>query len=543
MITEYIGKDMKIKTIKIKGFKRFTDLIITDIPESARLVILVGPNGSGKTSLFESFNYWYIFKAFGNIGDREYIEKKVYTNISDARWYQDKVEIEFHTPLATNNQEQVKGKFYFRTAYRNEPDFTMHNLNQQYDPSKQFRLATLMENDVVVSENYQRLVSLTLSGVYDTANDQKKVVVLREELIGRLKKSLANVFDDLKFSSIGDPLSKGSFYFEKGVSKDFHYKNLSAGEKSVFDLLLDMIIKSEYYPDAVFCIDEPEAHMHTRLQAKVLNELFNLVPENSQLWISTHSIGMLKQAEDIEKAFPGSVVFLDFDNRDFDLPERMTPAIINKTIWDRFYDLAFADFAQLIAPKNIVFCEGTSKGRKYNDFDSQIYRKIFGDQYHDTIFISIGSSSEIENIDNQPMRIISNILKSSTIIKFIDRDDKSEEEVKELLEKGIKTSKRRHVECYLLDDEIIKKLCEQEGKPELFDECLQVKQLALTDSVARGNPEDDVKSASGKIYTELKRILSLTQCGNTTSAFLRDTMAPLVTEDTKVYQELESEIF
>ena len=141
------------------------------------------------------------------------------------------------------------------------------------------------------------------------------------------------------------------------------------------------------------------------------------------------------------------------------------------------------------------------------------------------------------------MRIISNILKSSTIIKFIDRDDKSEEEVKELLEKGIKTSKRRHVECYLLDDEIIKKLCEQEGKPELFDECLQVKQLALTDSVARGNPEDDVKSASGKIYTELKRILSLTQCGNTTSAFLRDTMAPLVTEDTKVYQELESEIF
>ena len=62
MITEYIGKDMKIKTIKIKGFKRFTDLIITDIPESARLVILVGPNGSGKTSLFESFNYWYIFR-------------------------------------------------------------------------------------------------------------------------------------------------------------------------------------------------------------------------------------------------------------------------------------------------------------------------------------------------------------------------------------------------------------------------------------------------------------------------------------------------
>jgi uncharacterized protein with von Willebrand factor type A (vWA) domain len=37
-----------------------------------------------------------------------------------------------------------------------------------------------------------------------------------------------------------------------------------------------------------------------------------LTPTNSQLWISTHSIGMLKQAEELEKEIPGSVVFLDF---------------------------------------------------------------------------------------------------------------------------------------------------------------------------------------------------------------------------------------
>ena len=534
---------MKVKTIKIKKFKRFTDLTITGIPESARLVILVGPNGSGKTSLFEAFNHWYKYMAFRTLGDRDYLEKKMGSDFSDGIWYQDKVEIEFHTPFSINNEEQIKGTFYFRTAYRNEPDFTINNLNKQIDPTKQFRLETLMQNDITVSENYQRLVSLTLSGVYDTANNQKTVEFLREELIGKIKKSLENVFDDLKLSSIGDPLSNGSFYFEKGDSKDFHYKNLSAGEKSVFDLLLDMIIKSHYYPNAIFCIDGPEAHMHTRLQAKVLKELYNLVPENSQLWISTHSIGMLKQAEDIEESYPGSVVFLDFANRDFDSSELITPAAINKTIWDRFFDLAFADFAQLIAPRTIVFCEGTSKGRRYKDFDAQIYAKIFGDKYHDTMFISIGSSSEIENIDNQSMKIVSNILKSSKILKFIDRDDRSEEEVDELLRKGIKTSKRRHIECYLLDDEIIKKLCTNEGKPELFDECLQAKDDALTNSKNRENPEDDIKSASGEIYIALKRILSIEQPGNNTCAFLRDTMAPLVTEETMIYQELEKEIF
>lgn len=532
---------MKIKTIKINKFKRFTDLTITDIPESARLIILAGPNGSGKTSLFEAFNHWYRYKGFHSHGIKDYYEK-VDTVGSNHQWYQNKVEIEFHNPIVMDS-EAVKGKFYFRTAYRNEPDFTVSNLNKQNNPTQSIKLDTLMHNDLTVSENYQRLISSTLSGVFEQANNLKTVEQLRDELIGKIKTSLSKVFDDLNLSSIGDPLSNGSFYFEKGVSKDFHYKNLSAGEKSVFDLLLDLIIKSSYYNDSVFCIDEPEAHMHTRLQAKVLKELFNLTPANSQLWISTHSIGMLKQAEDLEKEFPGTVVFLDFDNRDFDLTEIMHPATIDKTIWDRFFDLAFADFSQLIAPKRIVFCEGTSQGRKYRDFDAQIYSRIFGDKYHDVKFISIGSSTEIENIENQSVKIVSNILKSSDILKFIDRDDKSPQEIEELAQKGIKTSKRRHIECYLLDDEIITKLCKEVNKPELLADCLQAKQTAIQESINRGNPADDIKSASGQIFIELKRILSLTQCGNNKCAFLRDTLTPLVSDDTTIYKELENEIF
>jgi predicted ATPase len=532
---------MKVKTIKINKFKRFTDLTITEIPESARLIILAGPNGSGKTSLFEAFMHWYRVNGFNTHGHKDYYEK-VDTVGSNNQWYQNKVEIEFHNPVVMD-REAVKGKFYFRTAYRNEPDFTVSNLNKQNNPTQNIKLETLMHNDLTVSENYQRLISSTLSGVFEQANNHKTVEQLRDELIGKIKTSLSKVFDDLNLSSIGDPLSNGSFYFEKGVSKDFHYKNLSAGEKSVFDILLDMIIKSSYYNDSVFCIDEPEAHMHTRLQAKVLKELFNLTPVNSQLWISTHSIGMLKQAEDLEKEFPGSVVFLDFDNRDFDLTEVINPATIDKTIWDRFFDLAFADFSQLIAPKRIVFCEGTSQGRKYRDFDAQIYSRILGNKYHDTKFISIGSSSAIENIENQSVKIVSNILKSSDILKFIDRDDKSPQEIEELAQRGIKTSKRRHIECYLLDDQIITKLCTEVNKPELLADCLQAKLTAIQDSVNRGNPADDIKSASGQIFTELKRILSLTQCGNNKCAFLRDTLTPLVTEDTTIYKELENEIF
>lgn len=534
---------MKIKEIHIRKFKRFSNLLIKDIPESTRLVVLVGPNGCGKTSLFEAFNHYYKLTGYNSANNSEqvYFEKKDDTQ-TIGQWYQNKVSISFHNGI-NPNAEQLKGKFYFRTAYRNEPDFSVSQLQNQKNPIERIKLSTLMVNDLTVSENYQRLIAQTLAGVYKVSNNSKTIEELRNELIGKIKTSLSNIFDDLNLSSIGDPLSNGSFFFKKGIVTDFHYKNLSAGEKSVFDLILDMIIKSSYYNDTIFCIDEPEAHMHTSLQSKVLKELFKLTPENSQLWISTHSIGMLKQAEELEEQHPGSVIFLDFNNRDFDLEETMKPVKIDKAIWDKFFDLAFADFSKLIAPKTIVFCEGTSQGRKYKDFDAQIYSKIFENKYHDTRFVSIGSCSEIEDIENKSVKMVSNILKSSNILKYIDRDDKSDQEVKELLDKGIKTSNRRHIESYLLDDEIIEKLCNSVGKPELLQDCIAAKTASISESIERGNASDDVKSASGNIFIEIKRILNLTQCGNNKCAFLRDTMAPLVSEETSIYQEIENEIF
>ena len=120
---------MKIKDITLNRFKRFTDLIISDIPETARLIVLVGPNGSGKTSLFEAFNHWYKLNGYGDPGQQDYNEKNDGT-VTSGSWYQNKVKINFFNSQNLN-REQVKGKFYFRSAYRNEPDFIVNHLNKQ----------------------------------------------------------------------------------------------------------------------------------------------------------------------------------------------------------------------------------------------------------------------------------------------------------------------------------------------------------------------------------------------------------------------------
>ena len=36
---------MRIKSIHLKNFKRFADVLVRDIPETVKLVVVVGPNG------------------------------------------------------------------------------------------------------------------------------------------------------------------------------------------------------------------------------------------------------------------------------------------------------------------------------------------------------------------------------------------------------------------------------------------------------------------------------------------------------------------
>ena len=541
---------MRIKRVELNDFKRFTHLTVEDIPETAKLIVLVGPNGSGKTSFMEALNHYYKFAGYGDVGESNYLSKiDVKRKFEFGEWYSlasKTVDIDFYDAAYPKDvgRSNIKGHFYFRSAYRNEPDFVIDTMRKQDDPTKTVHLKSLIQNDQSVSSNYQRLIANSISELYKSENNQKDVATLRSELTGKISASIERVFEDLHFSSLGDPLQNGNFYFTKGTTKDFPYKNLSAGEKSAFDLILDLVVQSKYYPDAVYCIDEPETHMHTKLQGKVLRELYGLIPGNSQLWLSTHSIGMLQEAQDIEKEAPGTVVFLDFDGRDFDDDQIIRPSKIGRAVMDKFYELAFGDFSKLLLPQKIVFCEGDSCGTTRKSFDSSIYSTIFENTHPEAYFLSGGSCEEIINkLDANLGEVLKVLLKETKIIKVIDRDDRSNQEVDELKSNRISVLSKRNLESYLLDDSVIEKLCISVGKSDKVDECLQKKQEALSSSIKRENAPDDLKSTRGDIYTSLKKILGLTQCGNRPDPFLRDTMAPLITPDMEIYKQLERDIF
>ncbi|MEO6996356.1 MAG: AAA family ATPase, partial [Lacunisphaera sp.] len=238
---------MRIASIRLKNFKRFSDLVIREIPKMAKLVVIVGPNGCGKSSLFDAFLHWYRHRVgFGINSDPLYYRKDA---IEAFDWAQT-VDVTLH-----DGAQPKKGSLYLRTAYRNDPDFSVDGINRPANPSQGVRVSRAIDNDQTVSDNYRRLVYDTMAGVYNEANDTKSVRNLREELIGGIRSSMQNVFGDLLLNSVSDPLGAGAFFFEKGISKSYHYKNLSGGEKAAFDLLLDLHVKRRFFSDAIYCVD------------------------------------------------------------------------------------------------------------------------------------------------------------------------------------------------------------------------------------------------------------------------------------------------
>ncbi len=541
---------MRLKAISIHDFKRFSDLTISDIPESAKLVVLTGPNGCGKTSVFEAMNYWVKFSAlrtkFYLNYDKEYYKRFDDSQKDNEATTYNKIQPVFHeiTENNTIRPELITKAFYIRSAYRHEADFTTNGLSRigsALDDEK--RMSTLITPEARVSDNYQRMVGKSIDILFNSKDQRNRTAEeITTEIIGVARDAMRSIFEDLVLEGPGNPLDGGTFRFTKGDTFGFHYKNLSGGEKAAFDLLLDFVIKRQAFDDTIYCIDEPELHMHTRLQAKLLEQIFTLIPDDCQLWLATHSIGMARKAVELYQKNPQQVVFIDFHDQDFDKPVTLTPVEPNRIFWKKMFETALGDLAELTVPQYVVFCEGKrlEEGQRKPGFDSAVYRTIFSSRFPNVEFISLGGTSEIDQDAKKLTLFLNQLAPSVKTWNIFDRDDRHEEEIPQLQEVGTQVLLRRDLESYLWDDEILKALCVQQEQPDKFEELKRAKDCLLAELPSKNRLPDDIKAISGQLYNKCKNTLQLTQCGDKAETFAIHTLAPLITPDTSVYQELES---
>ena len=522
---------MRITSVHLRNYKRFTDLRITDIPPSTRLVVMVGPNGSGKSSVFDAFltkGRISNQRLTGGIFDGYLLKDEAADSVpSNTHDVAAKVDIELN-----KNATPWSRVFSIRSPYRHEADFSNTNLGPVRPAYETNRFQRIIDQDQAVSENFNRLGRTALERALKREPETTSLGKFRQDTLGGVTSALERLFDQptLSLQDLGAGLESGTFRFQKGDVHDFHYKNLSGGEKAAFDLLLDIFVKRNEYFDAIYCIDEPESHVASAIHGRLLEAILNLIPTDSQLWIATHSTGFVRKAAELHQA-NNNVVFLDFSGHDFDKQVVITPAIPNQSFFRTMYDVLQSDLAGLVAPDSIVLCEGSEAT------DARIYNVIFELAHPETLFVARGGASTVEKGDI--IALLEAVVPNVRVWRLIDRDDMPDAVRDEKIGQGIRVLRRREIENYLWDKTVVRRALQNIGA-----------ENSVADSILNAYPFQDAESDDMKKDNQQQTFFELIRKsegvwlpGRDRGEFMSAHLAPALRETLDVFDELSEDVF
>lgn len=538
---------MKVSKVTIKDFKRFKDLTLDLGRNPAKIIALVGTNGCGKSSVLDAFiacgkNYGgrirdfetpKIFYRTDNRNVSQLISIDYLDNDGNAI---NNNELYYNHEFYKNNREVI---FSFRSPYRYNTQLNIKETKATEPIEKNSDGAGCSLNlDSKVENNYRRLL-----GFYNQVMEKEdiKPSEARIKVIGLLNESVKNCLD-LEIVDLGNvERGNGTLSFKKSDSDiTFSFDSLSAGEKEVVDILLDLFLRREKYENSIFLLDEPELHINTAVQRKLIIEIDKLIGDGGQIWIATHSIGFLR-AFQAELSGKCQVIHFEDNMRFASETITLTPVANNRTTWKSIFVTALDDLTGLIAPNRIIYCEGRDEPRRDGSergLDAQVLNNIFNAEYPDTVFVSSGGNTELDQRSSIALAILGKVFPDMEIWVFKDRDMASGKLVSESdrmeyldnQDERFRVMKRWEIENYLFDKEVLRKYCIENQKT--FDEIKYDDNFTSQDLI-----DLDVKSK----FSLIKSICSIPTHINPEN--FKINLSKLITSDMNVYQELKSCIF
>ena len=359
---------MKVNSLQLKSFKRFTDLTIRDIPERCKLVLLIGSNGSGKSSVFDAFevlNRYRLHSFTGNV-EKYYSKNGIpFQIIAD-----------FGNGFITDTGKTFFGSseikrfpitsYYGRTSLRQIPRLTRVQLGNQVDVLNDGdKPYSFIDRDDRFENDLEHIFGKLLKEFFKNTDDKSQI---KDEVIKPINEALNRIFSKengtrLQLIELIPPLEGkvAEVNFKKGDSI-FHYNLLSAGEKEIFNILINLIARKEI-PKDLYYFDEIDLHLNTLLQYNFLKEIIeNWIPDNCQFWTASHSLGFIQFATDYEN---GCVI--DLDDLDFDKKQSLTPKDkSNFEIFEIAVSKSFID--KSVQGRKVIFSEN-SDTPFYNDLN------------------------------------------------------------------------------------------------------------------------------------------------------------------------------
>lgn len=585
---------MKIQSIKLQNFKKFSNLTIGNLPDTVKLVVLLGPNGCGKSSLIESmevarkiygfhqipwsdsnFDYYIkhdkgISKVYPQPGEDLRIETQLSQLSFHGTYYVRNlanpfevrlqslrhipqvtldlvkeyfINIEFHNQTDYNKDEWMNC-FNVRTPYRNIG--TQGGSNDSTD-LKQRTWQRLVDGDPFFISNWRTLCSQWIkeSSDFIVRGDYNRWNQIISDTFVPIEDSLKAVLGgNWKIKNLGDLKQNRGFIFEKD-SITLTLDQLSSGESAVVDLVLNhIVIKKEFGDEVIYVIDEPELHVASAVRGKLIEELFRLTPDKGQLWVSTHSIEVLEKSLELYNKDPSLIAFLDFTGKNFDQEETLIPIEPTERMRSRVLDHSIGNLKDRLLPETIVFCEGEQETKRGEYPDEVYYRKIFEGRWPIVDFRSVGGKKDVDKEIDSSTYVSRFIEKKNVkILGLRDRDDLSDTEIirTDYLERGIRILPFRTIEHCFIQSDVLRKFCENH---QLDPNALINEWNAILEEKEKwpGKEKDRMKRAMQELHRKVRKSVPQVLSGETTGHFLRQ-LASCIKPGIGTYRKLEDAIF
>jgi len=332
----------RLTSINIKGYRPFRDFTA----EVGALEVLVGANGSGKSSLFEFLKFlrdsmqWEIppeivTGAYGqqifHFEDAPNIEWCISTNLKTLSMGYIPVVYEGSISgpigrLSINKEYARSGRTEILNVANGKGSYI--NLTEEGEVKEDIQLrprglALRAFNNALQEPLFQLRDYISNWGFYSSltiAIDKirRSVVIEQEPVLREDCSNLSSVlhylmteyhdsfeelqdylrfvipgFETLTVKARGGPGEVIAFYRENGVDSEL---SLSDSSEGIIRLLCWMVLCLHPKPSTLLCMDEPDQGVHPRTLT-VLAELIKRTSEHTQIILATHSSFFLKQFE------------------------------------------------------------------------------------------------------------------------------------------------------------------------------------------------------------------------------------------------------
>lgn len=237
-----------------------------------------------------------------------------------------------------------------------------------------------------------------------------------------------------------NPAAPGEFRFSDQTGQQLPFGALSSGEQEVIKVLFDVARKEIRH--SVIIVDEPELHLHPTLTFKLIETLKSIGDHTNQFIFLTHSPDIISTYYST-----GDVYFIDQKDNGGNQAHRLSDLDHEHK---EVASLVGQNLGMFAIGKKLVFVEGEK-----SSIDRLAYQKIAQKIDPEIRVLPAGSVLNIlalNNIEEQIRKAIFGI----DLFMIRDRDGLSDEQVSVLEKNGrIKCLKRRHIENYFLDDEVL----------------------------------------------------------------------------------------